>query len=83
MTATPSLCRDSVRSEAQGLLGGTVWNTVNNDLNTSIETSGPLLLLPQIAGPSAYKQEFGKFFSGESDQPKRKHLKPLTSELLQ
>lgn len=33
-------------------------------------------------GPSSYKHEFGNFFSGESDQPKRKDLKFLSSEVL-
>lgn len=51
-------------------------------LNT--ETSGPPLTRgPQNVRPSSYKQEFGKLFSGESDQPKRKELKVLISEVLQ
>lgn len=50
----------------------------------NIETSGPLPPLgSQNVGLSSYKQEFGKHFSGESDQPKIKDLKRLTSEVLQ
>lgn len=48
----------------------------------NIETSGPLLHGSQKAGTSPHKQEIGKFLPGESDQPKRKDLKLLTSEVL-
>lgn len=57
-------------------------------MSTSVlnsETTGPPLPPGfQNVGPSSYKQEFGKFFSGESGQPKKKkELKILTSEVLQ
>lgn len=45
-------------------------------MSTSVlnsETTGPPLPPGfQNVGPSSYKQEFGKFFSGESGQPKKK-----------
>lgn len=47
------------------------------------ETSGLLPFGSQNIGTLSYKQEFGKFFSGESDQPERKDLKILTSEVRQ
>ena len=68
------------------LLGGTILRT-ETTVSTGVlntETSGPPLTRgSQNVGPSSYTQEFGKFFSGESDQPKRKELKILISEVLQ
>lgn len=74
----PSLYRDNVRSEAQVAV-----RRHSVEQSIVIWTSGPLLPLPQNTGPSAYKREFRKFFPEESDQPNRKHLKLLTSEVLQ